>query len=88
MAVVVSRAVMPGTKMSEHSGNEKSVVWSAVDFAEERQKNEMFCLRFASIERASYEYCYQPTYQHFSLPCLSFPFDRSLDQPAFRGKDD
>ena len=39
--------------MSEHSGNEKSVVWSAVDFAEERQKNEMFCLRFASVERAS-----------------------------------
>ena len=49
----VCLAVMPGTKMSEHSGNEKSVVWSAVDFADERQKNEMFAMRFASVERAS-----------------------------------
>jgi Ran-binding protein 1 len=43
---------MPGTKMQEHSGSEKSVVWSAVDFADEEQKTEMFCMRFASAERA------------------------------------
>lgn len=43
---------MPGTKLQEHSGSEKSVVWSAVDFADEQQKNEMFCMRFASVERA------------------------------------
>ena len=48
----VLRAVMPGTKMQEHSGSEKSVVWSAVDFADEEQKTEMFCMRFASAERA------------------------------------
>lgn len=45
------RAAMPGTRMQEHSGNEKSIVWSAVDFADEEQKPEMFCARFASQER-------------------------------------
>ncbi len=43
---------MPGTKIQEHSGSEKSVVWSAVDFADEEQRTEMFCMRFASAERA------------------------------------
>lgn len=37
--------------MQEHSGNEKSIVWSAVDFADEEQRTEMFCARFASQER-------------------------------------
>jgi hypothetical protein len=47
-------AVMPGTRMQEHSGNEKSIVWSAVDFADEEQRTEMFCARFASQERESW----------------------------------
>ena len=38
--------------MQEHSGNEKSAVWSAVDFDGEKQTPEMFCVRFASQERA------------------------------------
>ncbi len=42
---------MPGTKLQEHSGNDKSWVWSTVDFAEEEQKPELFCIRFASVER-------------------------------------
>ena len=42
---------MPGTRMQEHSGNEKSIVWSAVDFADEEQRTEMFCARFASQDR-------------------------------------
>lgn len=43
---------MPNTNMQEHSGNEKSAVWSAVDFDGEKQTPEMFCVRFASQERA------------------------------------
>lgn len=39
--------------MQEHSGNEKSIVWSAVDFADEEQRTEMFCARFASQDRES-----------------------------------
>lgn len=38
--------------MQEHSGNEKAMVFSCVDFADEVQKPELFCIRFASAERA------------------------------------
>ena len=41
---------MPGTKLQEHSGNDKAWVWSAVDFADEQQRIELFCIRFGSIE--------------------------------------
>ena len=47
----VCAAVMPGTKLQEHTGSEKAWVWSAVDFADEVQKPELFCIRFASVER-------------------------------------
>lgn len=41
---------MPGTKLQEHTGSEKAWVWSAVDFADEVQSPELFCIRFASVE--------------------------------------
>lgn len=43
--------VMPGTKLQEHSGSDKAWVWSTVDFAEEEQKMELFCMRFANADR-------------------------------------
>ncbi|PON51110.1 Talin [Parasponia andersonii] len=36
--------------VQEHSGNEKSCVWHASDFADGELKEELFCIRFASIE--------------------------------------
>lgn len=45
-------AVMPGTKVQEHSGSEKAMVFSCVDFADEVQKPELFCIRFGSAEKA------------------------------------
>ena len=48
----VARAVMPGTKLQEHSGSEKAWVYTTVDFADEEQKPELFCIRFASPESA------------------------------------
>lgn len=47
-----NHVVMPGTKVQEHSGSEKAVVFSCVDFANEVQQPELFCIRFASPERA------------------------------------
>eukprot|EP00887_Chlorella_sp_A99_P001038 scaffold14.g1038.t1 len=44
--------VMPGTKVQEHGGSDKAMVWSCVDFADESQRVELFCIRFASSERA------------------------------------
>ena len=49
---VVCVVAMPGTKISSHAGNDKAWVWSAVDFADEEQKVEMFAIRFGSVERA------------------------------------
>lgn len=46
-----TRTVMPGTKLQEHSGSDKAWVWSTVDFAEEEQKMELFCMRFANADR-------------------------------------
>ncbi|KAL6556690.1 hypothetical protein OROGR_005978 [Orobanche gracilis] len=36
--------------VQEHHGNEKSCVWHATDFAGGELKEEMFCIRFASVE--------------------------------------
>lgn len=44
--------MMPGTKITTHGGNEKAWVWSAMDFADEEQKLEMFAIRFGSVESA------------------------------------
>jgi Ran-binding protein 1 len=57
-----NHVVLPGTKVQEHSGSEKAMVWSCVDFADEVQRPELFCIRFASPERAqefkaAYEEC-------------------------------
>ena len=43
-------AVIAGMTVQEHAGNDKSCVWHAPDFADEELKDEMFCIRFASVE--------------------------------------
>lgn len=57
--------------MQEHSGNEKSIVWSAVDFADEEQRTEMFCARFASQER---EFAAQHVFGTVHSPCAKNSF--------------
>lgn len=53
----VAGAVMPGTKLQEHSGSEKAWVYSTVDFADEEQKPELFCFRFSSVESTALSSC-------------------------------
>eukprot|EP00877_Chromochloris_zofingiensis_P011830 jgi/Chrzof1/6900/Cz02g02190.t1 len=43
---------MPTAKLQEHTGSDKAWVWSAVDFADEEQRVELFCIRFGSAEKA------------------------------------
>ena len=43
-------AVLPGTQLQEHAGNDKSVLWHANDFSEGELKEELFTMRFGSIE--------------------------------------
>lgn len=52
LKIRANHIIMPGTKLQEHSGSDKAWVWSTVDFAEEAQKMELFCMRFGSPERA------------------------------------
>ena len=52
-------AVLPTMTVQEHAGNDKSCVWHATDFADGELKEEMFCIRFASVES-----------EHFLLPWL------------------
>lgn len=41
---------MPGTHLEEHSGSDKTWVYTTVDFADEAMRNEMFAIRFGSVE--------------------------------------
>ncbi len=43
-------AVATTTKMQEHAGSDKSCVWHALDFADGELKEEMFAIRFGSVE--------------------------------------
>ena len=52
LKIRANHIVMPGTKLQEHSGSDRAWVWSAVDFAEEEQRVELFCIRFGSPEKA------------------------------------
>lgn len=52
LKIRANHIVMPNVKLQEHAGSDKAWVWSTVDFAEESQKVELFCIRFANVERA------------------------------------
>ena len=43
-------AVISTTKMQEHAGSDKSCVWHAADFADGELKDEMFAIRFGSVD--------------------------------------
>ena len=60
-----------GMTVQEHAGNEKSCVWHASDYADGELKEEMFCIRFASIEsqfsNLMLDYCSHYCFYIFAL---------------------
>uniref|UniRef100_A0A2P2LCN1 Uncharacterized protein MANES_18G136500 n=1 Tax=Rhizophora mucronata TaxID=61149 RepID=A0A2P2LCN1_RHIMU len=50
LKICANHLVLPSMSVQEHAGNEKSCVWHATDFADGELKDELFCIRFASIE--------------------------------------
>lgn len=46
--------MLPSISFQEHTGNDKSCVWHASDFADGELKDETFCIRFASVESKFY----------------------------------
>ena len=53
LKIRANHLVAPGTNLSPHMDSEKCFVWSAMDYADEEPKAEMFCIRFGSVEKAS-----------------------------------
>ncbi|XP_057524393.1 ran-binding protein 1 homolog b-like [Amaranthus tricolor] len=50
LKICANHLITAGMTVQEHAGNEKSCVWHASDYADGELKEEMFCIRFASIE--------------------------------------
>jgi len=50
LKICANHLVIATMSVQEHAGNEKSCVWHATDFADGELKDELFCIRFASIE--------------------------------------
>ncbi|XP_022767785.1 ran-binding protein 1 homolog b-like isoform X1 [Durio zibethinus] len=50
LKICANHFVLPTMTVQEHAGNDKSCVWHATDFADGELKEEMFCIRFASVE--------------------------------------
>ncbi|MCL7042138.1 hypothetical protein MKW94_028837, partial [Papaver nudicaule] len=50
LKICANHLVLPTISIQEHAGNEKSCVWHATDFSDGELKEELFCIRFASIE--------------------------------------
>ncbi|KAI3450289.1 hypothetical protein Pfo_006954 [Paulownia fortunei] len=50
LKICANHLVLPTMTVQEHAGNDKSCVWHAPDFADGELKDEMFCLRFPSVE--------------------------------------
>ncbi|XP_022998583.1 ran-binding protein 1 homolog a-like [Cucurbita maxima] len=50
LKICANHLVISSMTVQEHAGNEKSCVWHAADFADGELKNELFCIRFPSIE--------------------------------------
>nr|CAB3465540.1 unnamed protein product [Digitaria exilis] len=50
LKICANHLVISTTKMQEHAGSDKSCVWHALDFADGELKEEMFAIRFGSVE--------------------------------------
>ncbi|KAK9069101.1 hypothetical protein SSX86_013217 [Deinandra increscens subsp. villosa] len=50
LKICANHLVIPTMSVQEHSGNDKSCVWHAADFSDGEVKDELFCIRFASVD--------------------------------------
>ncbi|KAK8551010.1 hypothetical protein V6N13_119505 [Hibiscus sabdariffa] len=50
LKICANHLVLPTMTVQEHAGNDKSCLWHARDFADGELKDELFCIRFASVE--------------------------------------
>ncbi|KAK6935709.1 Ran binding domain [Dillenia turbinata] len=50
LKICANHLIISTMSVQEHSGNDKSCVWHAADFADGELKDELFCIRFPSVE--------------------------------------
>eukprot|EP00258_Populus_trichocarpa_P042842 XP_024458861.1 ran-binding protein 1 homolog a isoform X2 [Populus trichocarpa] len=50
LKICANHLVLPTINVQEHHGNDKSCLWHAADFADGELKDELFCIRFPSVE--------------------------------------
>ncbi|KAL6956776.1 Ran-binding protein 1 b [Sarracenia purpurea var. burkii] len=50
LKICANHLVLPTMSVQEHAGNDKSCVWHAADFADGELKDELFCIRFGSVD--------------------------------------
>jgi len=52
LKICANHAVLASTTLQEHAGSDKAWVWHAPDYSDGTLKEELFCIRFGSIESA------------------------------------
>lgn len=52
LKICANHAVLPTINLQEHQGSDKTWVWHASDFSDGELKDELFCIRFGSVENA------------------------------------
>lgn len=50
LKICANHLVRPTMSVQEHAGNDKSCVWHAADYSDGELKDELFCIRFGSVE--------------------------------------
>ncbi|XXG44337.1 hypothetical protein AAC387_Pa01g4169 [Persea americana] len=54
LKICANHLVVPSISIQEHGGNDKSCVWHASDFSDGELKEELFCIRFGSVENCKH----------------------------------
>ncbi|MCO5585881.1 hypothetical protein L7F22_039815 [Adiantum nelumboides] len=52
LKICANHTVFPSISLQEHQGSDKTWVWHASDYADGELKDELFCIRFGSVENA------------------------------------
>ncbi|KAL8137132.1 hypothetical protein V2J09_003133, partial [Rumex salicifolius] len=53
LKICANHLILSSMTVQEHAGNEKSCLWHAADFSDGELKDELFSIRFASVEKVS-----------------------------------
>eukprot|EP00252_Welwitschia_mirabilis_P018300 TRINITY_DN40671_c0_g1_i1.p1 TRINITY_DN40671_c0_g1~~TRINITY_DN40671_c0_g1_i1.p1 ORF type:complete len:215 (+),score=68.19 TRINITY_DN40671_c0_g1_i1:204-848(+) len=52
LKICANHLILPSMTLQEHAGSDKSWVWHATDFSDGEVKDELFAIRFVSVENA------------------------------------